>query len=153
MEKQEPFTIDVNYPTKTHGALNNAHDVQVSDSAPGGLQGNEQAVLQSYDGTVSSTSTIAQAGSTAFNVDIAQPANTAISVVQLVVVDSNGNIVEVRGAWVTTQADLNNRASQIQQGLLTTTDPAQITALQTEASAIQSALLTAPLSENLPALP
>ena len=147
------ITIDVNYPTKTHSALTNAHDVQVSDSAPGGLQGNEQAVVQSYDGTVSSTSTIAQAGSTAFNIDIVQPANSAISVVQLVVVDSNGKIVEVRGAWVTTQADLNNRASQIQQLLLTTTDPAQIAALQTEASAIQSALLTAPLSENLPALP
>ncbi len=79
--------------------------------------------------------------------------NNVISVVQIVLVDNSGNIIEVRGAFVMTQTDLNTRAAQIQQLLLTTTDPTQVAALNTELSAIQTALLTAPLTENLPALP
>ncbi len=147
------ITIDVNYPAKTHQSMMNAHDLQETDSQQGGLQGSEEAILQAYDGTVLTTQQVAVVGATTVSTDITQPVNTVITVTQIVVVDTNGNILEVRGAWVTTQADLNTRAAQIQQLLLTTTDPAQVSALQTELSTVQTALLTAPLSENLPVLP
>ena len=38
-------------------------------------------------------------------------------------------------------ADLNSRAAQIQQLLLTTADPTQITALKTELAVVQTAFL------------
>ncbi len=147
------ITVDVNYPVKSHQTMNNAHDLAVSDSQQGGLQGQEESLLETYDGRVLATTLIGASGAATISGDIMQPVNSVISVVQIVVVDGNGNIVETRGGWVTTQADLNSRAGQIQQLLLTTTSPTQITALQTEQSAIQAALLTAPLTENLPVLP
>jgi len=146
------LTADVFYAAKAHTSMNNAHSIHVSDSQTGGLTG-ETAVTQTTTGTVLATTSLASPGSTSVTADVNQATSTVIPVVQIVVVDSNGNIIEVRGAWVTTQADLNARAAQIQQQLLTTTDPAQITALNTELAAIQGALPTAPTTENIPLLP
>jgi len=133
--------------------LNTAHDVTVSDSGSGGLQGQEEAILQTWTGAVICTIVLAQAGATLVSADVAQPTNTVVSAIQVVIVDSAGNILEVRGGYVATQADLTARASQIRQQLPTTTDPAQILALQTELSAIQASLPNAPLTASLPALP
>ncbi len=147
------LTIDVRYPSKAGTHLNSAHDIHDDDSEPGGLPGQEDAVLQLNDGTILSTIPIAPAGATIVYAEVNQPVNTVISVVQIVVVDNNGNIIEVRGAFVMTQADLNARVQQIQQLLLTTTDPTQVASLKTELSAIQATLPTAPLTETLPGLP
>ncbi len=147
------LTVDIQYPARASTQLKNAHDVEVDDSQPGGLQGSEESILQTWAGTITGTLFLAQAGTTTVTTQVTQATNTVISVVQVVVVDSTGTIVEVRGAFVTTQADLNARAQQIQQLLLTTTDPTQVSTLQTELSAIQAALPGAPLTETLPVLP
>jgi serine protease AprX len=147
------ITVDVNYPGKAKTQMQNAHDIQSKDSSTSGLPANEYAVTQLNDGTVLSTILLAPAGAKTITADITQPANTVISVVQIVLVDNSGNIVEVRAAWVTTQTDLNARAAQIQQLLVTTADPTQVTTLQTELNAIQAAMPTTPITENLPALP
>src|SRR5438309_8623262 len=93
--------------------LNTAHDVTVSDSGSGGLQGQEEAILQTWTGAVICTIVLAQAGATLVSADVAQPTNTVVSAIQVVIVDSAGNILEVRGGYVATQADLTARASQI----------------------------------------
>ncbi len=143
------LTVDVNYPAKASTHMKNAHDIQVTDSQTGGLSGQENALLESYTGTVLSTITLAPSGASVVSADVTQSTNTVISAVQIVTVDSNGNVLEVRGGWVTTQSDLNTRAAQIQQQLLTTIDPTQVTALKTELSAVQAALPTAPLTATL----
>jgi hypothetical protein len=147
------ITVDVNYPAKAKTNMNNAHNIGVSDSQQGGLKGQEEAVLQSNDGTILAVIPIAAAGATSITDRITQPTNTVIQVVQIAVVDSNGNVIEIRGAWVTTQTDLNARVAQIQQLLLTTTDTTQRTALNTELAAIQAALPTTPAIENILTLP
>ncbi len=147
------LTVDVTYPVKAGTSLNNAHSIHVIDSQTGGMQGPEEAIIQSTSGTVLATMPIANAGATSVSADVTQNTSTVISVVQVVVVDGNGNVLEVRGGFVATQSDLNTRVMQIQQLLLTTTDPTQISALQTELSAIQAALPTAPVTANLPVLP
>ncbi len=147
------LTADVLYPAKAHTSMNNAHSIHVTDSQTGGLAGSEQAIIQTTSGTVLTTIPIANLGATTVAADVTQSTSTVISVVQIVLVDNNGNVIEVRGGFVTTQSDLNARTAQIQQLLLTTTSPTQITALQTELSAIQAALPTAPLTASLPTLP
>jgi len=147
------LTVDVLYPAKAHTSMNNAHSIHVTDSQTGGLAGSEQAIIQTTSGTVLTTIPIANQGATTVSADVTQSTSTVISVVQIVLVDNNGNVLEVRGGFVTTQSDLNARAAQIQQLLLTTTSPTQIAALQTELSAVQAALPTAPLTASLPTLP
>jgi len=147
------ITVDVNYPAKAKTNMNNSHDIGAIDNEQGGIKGQEEAILQANDGTILTTIPIASAGATSVSAHITQPVNTVIQVVQIVVVDSNGNMIEIRGAWVTTKSDLNTRVAQIQQLLMTTTDPAQVTALQTELTAIQAVLPTTPLTEIPPALP
>lgn len=148
------LTVDVNYTAKSTTHMGNGHEVDTSDHESGGLKGEEDAVIQTWTGTVLTSVVLASAGTTDVSAAIVQPTNTVIQVVHIVVVDSNGNIIEERGAFVMTQSDLTTRVAQIQQLLLTTTDPAKVSALQTELSTIQTALPTAPLTENsLPALP
>lgn len=146
------ITVDVNYPAKAKAHMDNGHDVEVNDNEQGGMQGQEEAVLQSNDGTIITVIPIAAAGATSISAHITQPASTVIQVVQIVIVDSNGNIIEIRGAFVTTQSDLNARLAQIQALLGTTTDPATVSALQTEQTAMQAALPNAPLTETVPEL-
>jgi hypothetical protein len=147
------ITVDVNYPAKAKTNMNNSHDIGAIDNDQGGIKGQEEAILQANDGTILTTIPIASAGATSISAHITQAVTTVIQVVQIVVVDSNGNIIEIRGAWVTTQSDLNTRVAQIKQLLSATTDPAQVAALQTELSAIQTTPPTTPLTENLPGLP
>jgi hypothetical protein len=147
------LTVDVQYPARASTHMKNAHDVTVSDSSSGGILGQEKAILQTWTGAVTSTMVLAPAGATSVSADVTQPTNTVISAVQIVTVDNAGNVLEIRGGYVATQADLTARATQIQQQLLTTTDPTQILALQTELSAIQAALPNAPLTASLSALP
>src|SRR5213593_4570387 len=147
------LTVDVLYSAKAHTSMNNAHSIHVTDSQTGGLAGSEQAIIQTTSGTVLTTIPIANQGATRVSADVTQSTSTVISVVQIVLVDNNGNVLEVRGGFVTTQSDLNARAAQIQQLLLTSTSPTQITALHAELAAVQAALPTAPLTASLPTLP
>ena len=140
------LTVDVQYPTKSKTSMDTAKKVHVEDSES--HNGQLSAVFQTYQGTVQSVNSLTPGSQT-----ITQPTGSLVSIVQVVVVDTAGDIVEVRGAFVMTQADLTARADAIQQQLLATLDPALAGELQAELSAIQSALLTAPTSENPPPLP
>ena len=147
------LTVDVNYPAKAGSHMGNGHEVDVNDQMSGGLKGEEVAILQTWTGNVVTSTVLASVGSSVVSAAIVRPASSVIQVVHIVVVDGSGTIVEERGVFVTTQTDLNTRLVQIQQLLTTTTDPTQMTALQAEQAAIQSALPNAPLTEVFSDLP
>ena len=131
-----------------------SRDIETSESGSPDQSGNVEAVFQGYDGTVQATQSLAAATagtplsiSTTFH----QPQGQVVQVVQLVVSDSYGNVVQWLDGWVTTQSDIQTRISQVNTSLLTAT-PSQATVLQAELSQLNTALLTAPATETLPAL-
>lgn len=139
------LTVDVLYPKKSTLSMKTASSLHVEDS--GGVNGVQAVVFQRYDGSLESLAQITTP------TDIGTSSASVIVVVRVVTLNGAGNIVEVRGAFVMTQTDLSTRASEIQQLLLATTDPMQVSALEAELLAIQQAILTAPTSESLPPLP
>lgn len=139
------LVVDVFYPEKARTSMITSKKVHSEDTAS--TRGQLSAVFQTYDGTVQVLTAVAGSA------DLTQPAGALIAVVQIVAVDSAGDIVEVRGAFVMTQADLNARAQEIQQLLLTTVDTSTVSELESELSAIQATLLTAPTFDNPPPLP
>ncbi len=140
------FTLVVNvyYPEKSHVSMKTGKAVHVDDSS--GLSGGTlSAIFQTYGGTVQGLASIPTGSA-----DLSQPTGALVSVVQIVVVDAEGDVIEVRGAFVMTQSDLNARTVQIQQTLSTTLDPVLTANLNAELALIQQAILTAPNTESLP---
>ena len=133
---------------------NNSHDIVTDESGTADRSGTLEAIFQSYDGTVQGTQALATAtaGTTlSISTTLHQPQGQVVQVVQLAIADSNGNTVQRLDGWVTTQSDIQSRITQITTALLTAT-PSQATALRAELSQLNTALSTAPVTENLPAL-
>jgi len=133
---------------------NNSHDIVTDESGTADRSGTVEAIFQSYDGTVQGTQALATAtaGTTlSISTTLHQPQGQVVQVVQLAIADSNGNTVQRLDGWVTTQSDIQSRITQITTALLTAT-PSQATALRAELSQLNTALSTAPVTENLPAL-
>lgn len=131
-----------------------SHDIQADENGSADQSGNVQAVFHSYDGTIQGTQSLgtATAGTAlAISTTLAQPQGQVVQVVELVIVDSRGNVVQWLDGWVTTQSDIQTRIGQVRTALRTAT-PAQATQLQAELAQLNTALGTAPTIEAIPTL-
>jgi len=132
----------------------NSQDIETDETGPADESGNVEAVFQGYLGTTQGTrslGTVTTGTLLSISTTLHQPQGQVVQVVQLVIIDSNGYVVQWLDGWVTTQSDIQTRITQIQTALLTAS-PSQATALQAELSQLNTALLTAPTTETLPAL-
>ncbi len=129
----------------------NSHDIETTEPGDVEQTGNVQAIFKAYDGTIQGVQTVgtATAGTTlSISTTLTQPQGQVVQTVQLVVTDTNGNVVQVLDGWVTTQADAQTRISQVQTALLTAS-PTQAVSLQAELAQLNTALTTAPLTETV----
>jgi len=133
---------------------NGSRDIKTDESGTADVSGNTEAIFQGYDGTVQGTQIlgIATVGTPlSISTTLHQPQGQVVQVVQLVIVDSNGNVVQWLDGWVTTQSDIQTRITQIQTALLTAS-PSQAVQLQAELAQLNTALTTAPTIETLPSI-
>jgi hypothetical protein len=131
-----------------------SRDIETDESGPADQSGNVEAVFQGYDGTVQGTQILgtATAGtSLSISTTLHQPQGQVIQVVQLVIADTDGNVVQWLDGWVITQSDIQTHITQIQTALLTAS-PSQAVQLQAELAQLNTALTTAPSTEALPSL-
>jgi hypothetical protein len=156
------LTVDVIYPERTriihedddgNGTGDDGDDddeIDVDDE----LDDDVTIIFQRFDGTIEGKVALQRTpGTRGLSARVANPSGSLVSIVQIVVLDASGLVKEIRGAYVTTQADLLARAQNIQSQLLTTTDPVVQGNLQAKLSAVQAAIPTAPTTESLPPLP
>lgn len=152
--------VQVHYAQTGHmhmGDGNDNHDsrdIETDEKGAPDQSGNTEAVFQGYDGTVQGTQVLGTATAGAqlsISTTLHQPQGQVVQVVQLVIVDSNGNIVQWLDGWVTTQSDIQTRITQIQTALLTAS-PSQAVQLQAELAQLNTALTTAPTIEALPSI-
>jgi hypothetical protein len=131
-----------------------SHDILTDETGPADQSGNVQVVFQGYDGAVQGTMSLGTAtAGTALSISttLHQPQGQVVQVLQLVIADSNGNVVQWLDGWVTTQSDIQTCITQIQTALLAAT-PSQAVQLQAELAQLNTALTTAPAIEALPSI-
>ncbi len=131
-----------------------SRDIETDECGTADESGNEEAVFQGDDGTVQGAQFLGTAtAGTRLSIltRLHQPEGQVVQVVQLVIVDSNGRVVQCLDGWVTTRADIQTRITQIQTALLTAT-LSQAVQLQAELSHLNTALATAPITNALPSL-